>query len=227
MGSALNEKVDGKHKPRRNSALEKDIQASVCKAASEWEPTAQPSQSSALEWEPRAQPSQSSDISSSSRVDAGAVQEHGAEHGAAEARHAGGVVYHLSETPDDVLPNTLSRLGPNMYQATLRSGRIWLGNAELLRSLPHGDARLATLQTRERVAQAKAEAKMKAKTPAEPPRNQEEPSEPSATWRGEGEHDEAGASRRSGGAELHGASAKRQRTLRQMFFNKRFRTSWR
>ena len=34
-GVTLNEKVDGKYKPRPNSALEKDIQASVCKAASE------------------------------------------------------------------------------------------------------------------------------------------------------------------------------------------------
>ena len=128
-GVTVNEKVEGKYKPRPHSALEKDIQASVCKAASEWEPTAQPSQSSALEWEPRAQPSQSSDTRSSSRPDTDAVLKKAkttdaAGHGAAVATHATGTVHQLSDTPDDVLPNTLSRLGPDMYQCTLRSGTI-------------------------------------------------------------------------------------------------------
>ena len=49
-----------------------------------------------------------------------------AGHGAAVATHATGTVNQLSETPDDVLPNTLSRLGPDMYQCTLRSGTITL-----------------------------------------------------------------------------------------------------
>ena len=69
-GVTVNEKVGGKYKPRPNSALEEDIQASVCKAA--------------LEWEPRAQPSQSSDIRSSSRVDAKAVLKKARTTGAAE-----------------------------------------------------------------------------------------------------------------------------------------------
>ena len=51
------------------------------------------------------------------------------------------------------------------------------------------------------------------------PRDKEELVEPSASWRGRGEHGETGASDRSGGAEPHGASAKRQRTLRQMFLS--------
>ena len=63
-GVTLNEKVGGKYKPRPTSALAEDIQASVCKAA--------------LDWESRAEPSRSSDTRSPSRVDAeaGAV-EHG------------------------------------------------------------------------------------------------------------------------------------------------------
>ena len=36
-GVTVNEKVGGKYKPRPNSALEEDIQASVCKAALDWE----------------------------------------------------------------------------------------------------------------------------------------------------------------------------------------------
>ena len=71
------------------------------------------------------------------------------------------------------MPNTLSRRGADMYQATLRSGRIWQGDAELLRSLPRGGARLATLQTRERVAQAKAMAKATASVEEKPARDRE------------------------------------------------------
>ena len=133
------------------------------------------------------------------------------------AAHPGGTVLQLPETPDDVLPNTLSRLGPNMYQGTLRSGTIWQGDAELLRSLPQGEARLATLQTRERVAQAKAKVKAKAKAEEKPPRDKDESAESSASRRGGGEHGEACAPDHGRGAELRGASSKRQRTLRQMF----------
>ena len=126
------------------------------------------------------------------------------------ATHAGGIVHHLPETPDDVL--ALSRLGPNMYQGTLRSGTIWRGDAELLRSLPQGEARLATLQTRERVAQAKAKAKAKAKAEEEPPRDKEGPAESSASRRGGGEHGEADAPDRGGDAQLHGPPPKKETT---------------
>ena len=100
---------------------------------------------------------------------------------------------------------SLSRLGPNLYEGTLRSGTIWQGDAELLRTLPQGEAKLATLQTRERVAQAKAKAKAKAKAEEEPPRDKEEPGESSASRRGGGEHGEADAPDRGGDAQLHGA----------------------
>ena len=58
-GVTLNEKVGDKYKARPNSALAEDIQASVCKAA--------------LDWESRAEPSQSSDTRSPSRADAEVV----------------------------------------------------------------------------------------------------------------------------------------------------------
>ena len=103
-----------------------------------------------------------------------------------------------------------------MFEATLRSGTMWRGDAQLLKTLPQGEAKLVTLQMRERVAQAKAKAKVKAKAEKEPPRDEEEPAEPSASCRGGREHGEASASDRSGGAELHGVSAKRQRAVRQI-----------
>ena len=88
-----------------------------------------------------------------------------------------------------------------------------------MKDLPQGEARVATLQTRERVAQAKATAKKKAKAEEEPPRDQEQPAESSASRSGEGHHGEAVAPDHSGGAELHGAPSKRQRTLREMLLS--------
>jgi hypothetical protein len=85
-GVTVNEKVADKYKPRPNAALEKDIQASVCQAALGWESLRKKTRTTGP-----------------------------AEHGAAVATHARGTFHQLSETPDDVLPNTLSRLGPNMY----------------------------------------------------------------------------------------------------------------
>ena len=61
----------------------------------------------------------------------------------------------LPPTADDVL--TLCRLGPDLYRATKRSGETWLGDSELLRTLPQGIARLATLQVQERKAAHAAE----------------------------------------------------------------------
>ena len=145
-GVTVNEKVADKYKPRSNAALEKDIQASVCQAALDWESGME------RDAEPRRKKTRTTGA---------------AEHGASVAAHPRGTAIQLPETPDDVMPNTLSRLGPNMYQGTLRSGMIWRGNAELLKSLPQGEARLATLQTRESVAQAKAKVKAKAKAEEE------------------------------------------------------------
>ena len=132
-GVTRNENIEGKYKPRSNSALAEDIQASVCRAA--------------LDWESCRQSSQGSNIRFLSRPDAEPVLKKARR--TSDAAHASGTPQQLSETPDDVLPNTLSRLGPDYYQATLRSGEIWRGDAELLKSLPQGEARLATLQPRE------------------------------------------------------------------------------
>ena len=52
-GVTVNEKIEGKYKARLNSALAEDIQASVCKAALDWESWAQPSQGSDTRSVPR------------------------------------------------------------------------------------------------------------------------------------------------------------------------------
>ena len=88
----VNEKVEGKYKPRSNSALSEDIQASVCRAV--------------LDWESCRQPSQGSDIRSLSRPDAEPVLKKARR--TSDAAHASGTPQQLSETPDDVLPNTQS-----------------------------------------------------------------------------------------------------------------------
>ena len=45
-GVTRNENIEGKYKPRSNSALSEDIQASVCRAVLDWESCRQPSQGS-------------------------------------------------------------------------------------------------------------------------------------------------------------------------------------
>ena len=40
----------------------------------------------------------------------------------------------------------LRRLGPDLFEATKRSGESWVGDAELLKTLPQGIAKLATLE---------------------------------------------------------------------------------
>ena len=136
------------------------------------------------------------------------------------ATPTGGAVHQLPETPNDVM--SVRRLGPDMFECTLRSAAIWQGDAQLLMSLPHGVARLATLQMRERVAQAKAKTKAKAKAEEEEaPREKDEPAESSGSRRSGGEHGEARAPEHGGGAAVHGGqiagtSAKRQRTFNQM-----------
>ena len=114
-GATVTEKVGGKYKHRLGSALAEDIQASVCKAALDWEVGSV--QHAVVE-----EPSQSSDARSSSRVNEGTVVKKAktigaAEHGAALATHAGGTVHQLPETPNDVI--SLSRLGPDMFESTL------------------------------------------------------------------------------------------------------------
>ena len=92
-GVTVNEKVQGKYKRRPNSALAEDIQASVCKAA--------------LDWESQAEPSQSSDRRAPSIADAESVLKKArttgaAEHGAAEssASRRGGGEHGEADAPD-------------------------------------------------------------------------------------------------------------------------------
>ena len=96
-GVTRTENVEGKYKARSNSALSEDIQAAVCRAV--------------LDWESCRQPSQGSDIRSLSRPDAEPVLKKARR--TSDAAHASGTPQQLSETPDDVLPNTLTRLGPD------------------------------------------------------------------------------------------------------------------
>ena len=73
-----------------------------------------------------------------------------------------GTVRELQLTPNDVI--CLSRLGPDMFEAALRSGATLRGDSQLLSTLPHGDQKRATLEIRELVARTKAKAKPKAST---------------------------------------------------------------
>ena len=142
-GVSHTEKVAGTYKHRSNSTLAEDIQAAVCKAT--------------LDWESRAKPSQTSQ---NSKIGTEAILKKARTIGAAMSTHAGGTIHSLPETSDDVM--ALSRVSPIIYQGTLRSGTIWRGDAQMLMTLPQGEAKLATLQTKERVAQAKAKAKAQA-----------------------------------------------------------------
>jgi hypothetical protein len=62
----------------------------------------------------------------------------------------------LPKTADDVME--LRRLGPDLFEATQRSGESWVGDAELLKTLPQGIAKLATLEVQESVRARKANA---------------------------------------------------------------------
>lgn len=74
----------------------------------------------------------------------------------------------LAETGNDVL--SLRRLGRNLYGTTLRSGEVWSGDSTLFKTLPHGEAKMATLLVGERMAQqtkSKASAKDTGMQPTE------------------------------------------------------------
>ena len=98
-GVTLNDKVAGKYKPRSNAALEKDIQASVCQAALDWEFSAAT--------EPLRKKTKTTDA---------------ADHDASVAQHLKGTRVQPPETPDDVMPNTLSRLGKKYVPGNIE---IW------------------------------------------------------------------------------------------------------
>ena len=53
----------------------------------------------------------------------------------------------LPQSAEDVME--LRRLGPSLFEATKRSGQLWVGDVELLNTLPQGIAKLGTLQVQE------------------------------------------------------------------------------
>ncbi len=63
----------------------------------------------------------------------------------------------LPITQDDVI--SLRRLGADRFEATKRSGELWIGDAVLLETLPQGCAKLATLIVTERMNAREAKAK--------------------------------------------------------------------
>ena len=89
-GVTVNEKVADKYKPRSNAALEKDIQASVCQAALDWESGME------RDAEPRRKKTRTTGA---------------AEHGASVAAHPRGTAIQLPDTPDDVMPKHIEPLG--------------------------------------------------------------------------------------------------------------------
>ena len=62
----------------------------------------------------------------------------------------------LPQSAEDVME--LRRLGLDLFEATKRSGELWVGDAELLKTLPRGIAKLGTLQIQELMRDRKAKA---------------------------------------------------------------------
>ena len=127
--------------------------------------------------------SQDTDVEPNTRIEEGVVAKKAKTYGATEhtdgtAKHtvhgagdaassstpqpSAGTVHELQPTPNDVI--CLSRLGPDMFEAALRSGEIRRGDSQLLSTLPHADAKRATLEIKEFAARMKAKAKPKAST---------------------------------------------------------------
>ena len=96
--------------------------------------------------------SQSIDAVSSSRVDDEVAVKttktiRAADHPLAAATHTNATVRELPATPDGVM--SLRRRETEMFEPELKSATKWKGDAQLLKTLPQSEAKLATLQTRE------------------------------------------------------------------------------
>ncbi len=72
-------------------------------------------------------------------------------------RPRGGTYQPLRSTLEDVI--ALRRLGPDLFEATKRSGELWVGDEVLLKSLPQGMAKLATLVVTEVMSARKRKAR--------------------------------------------------------------------
>ena len=127
---------------RSAADLEEALKAVVCRAAAEWERGSQREG-------PRAQAGGAAEHARGPPRPSTASAEEGgrlrraktnglAEEAAAPAEHASRIIRQLPETPDDVM--SLQRSGPERFAAKLRSGKSWEGDAELLKTLPQGEA---------------------------------------------------------------------------------------
>ena len=163
-------KIDGKWKERPLHAVEKDLETAVCNAAVRWE--RQSRREEAAEGTPESNESGVNADPPAKKARRDGAPEHGVA--SSTAQPSTGKVQELPETPNDV--DTWRRLGSDTFEATLRSGAVRRGDSELLRTLPQGEAKLATLAVREFVAASKAKAKAKVK--AKPKDKAEEEGQP-------------------------------------------------
>jgi hypothetical protein len=154
-------RVDGKWKNRPLDTIAKDLQAAVCDAALRWECQ----MAADTVFQPVQKKTKTGGAAEHADVAANHVRNTGG-YGAGDAassstpQPSAGTVCELPQTPNDV--TSLSRLGPDMFEAKLRSGEVWRGDSQLLSMLSQGDAKRATLETREFMARTKAMAKPKA-----------------------------------------------------------------
>ena len=163
-------KIDGKWKDRPLDAIAEDLEAAVCAAAAAHE--CQESGNNAELPRREAKTHGAAEHTTPSLGNTAEVHtqeanfDGAAEHTTSimEAQPSTGKVQELPETPDDV--HTLRRIGSDTFEATLNSGAVWRSDSELLRTLPQGEAKLATLTVRELMHASKAKAKVKAKARA-------------------------------------------------------------
>ena len=118
------QKVEGGGSRKRGIAdLGKDLEAAVCEAALEWM-----TDNSSFQGSHRA------DAEASATADTGTAPNipktsTAGEHAVAPPERTGGTIHPLPETANDVI--SLERLGPDPFDATLKSGAIRRGDAEL------------------------------------------------------------------------------------------------
>ena len=149
-GVARSIQIDGSWRNRPLQHIAQDLAVTVCNAAVRWE------HQCAAKDEVRA--STTGAPEHNCRIHASDVVS------SSTAQACTGHVEKLKETPNDVC--TLRRLGADTFEATLKSGEVWTGDAVLLKTLPQGEAKFATLTVREVMARAKAKTKAKAKAQA-------------------------------------------------------------
>ena len=71
-----------------------------------------------------------------------------ADHFLAAAKHAAATVRALPETPYAVM--SLRRMDTNMFEAELLSATMWKGDAQLLKTMPQGEARRGWLHSKQK-----------------------------------------------------------------------------